>query len=266
MKNIITYKRIQSNYENVCYVNSIFALFLYLYINKGDDNTLFVTHADFEQLLKDSHLKNVIIVDTKLNGNWDSLAYKLNLLKYDISKFIDNKLFFGHDHLTYAFLFDLENGSVLEDGDGNYAGPIPRIKQWKRKIKGRVGCPLGYGDKISSIYLSKPSRINDEVIKRKSKIFDTSLMLEYTRKDSLKLIISNQLNSLSKNNILFTQPISDIIGEEEKIKLYKEIISEKNITAIKPHPRETTDYSKYFSCVILDKFIPAEVLVSPSDS
>lgn len=265
MKNIITYQRISSDYENVCYVNSIFALFLYLYINQGDKNTLFVSHTDFEVLLKASQLNNVIIVDTKLNNNWDSLAYKFGALKYDISEFIAKKLFFGHDHLTYAFLFDLENGSVLEDGAGNYTGPIPYKKQLKRSFKGRVSSPLGYGQDITSVYLSKPEQI-DRLLKPKAKVFDVPKMLEYTREQSLELVMAHSLTSLSHQNILFTQPISDIIGEERKVALYQEIVDRYSITAIKPHPRETTDYSKHFSCLVLDKFVPAEVLISPDDT
>ncbi|MGR5133189.1 glycosyltransferase family 52 [Vibrio alfacsensis] len=265
MKNIITYKRIKTNYDNVCYVNSIFALFLYLYINKGDQNSVFVSHVDFEALLKNSQLDNVIIVDTKLNGNWDSLLYKLGLLKYDVTEFIQGKTFFGHDHLTYAFLFNLRNGSVLEDGAGNYGGPIPLKKQIKRAVKGRVRSPLGYGQDIASVYLSKPEQI-DSALKGKAKEFNVVDMLDYTRNHSLSTILTHDFQSLSHQNVLFTQPISDIVGEEGKIKLYQQIVDKYTITTIKPHPRENTNYSAYFPCQVLDKFVPAEVLISPSDT
>ncbi|EGR0290158.1 lipooligosaccharide sialyltransferase [Vibrio parahaemolyticus] len=264
MKNIITYKRIQSNYENVCYVNSIFALFLYLYINKGGHNTLFVSHIDFQALLANSKLDNVVIVNTKLNKNWDSLLYKMGLLQYDITTLIKKKKFFGHDHLTYAFLFDLSHGSVLEDGAGNYNGPIPFKKRVKRALKGRVVSPLGYGNKITSIYLSKPELV-DSQLQSKTKVFDVVDMLDYTRNFSLQMILTHSFESLSGKNILFTQPISDLVTEDGKIELYKEIAEKYNITVIKPHPRECTDYTEHFSCLVLDKFIPAEVLISPDD-
>lgn len=265
MKKIITYKKIRSDYSNVCYVNSIFALFLYLYINKGGKNTLFVSHVDFESIFKGSQLDNVIIVNTKLNSNWDSLRYKLGLLKYDVGEFIQGKTFFGHDHLTYAFLFDLRNGSVLEDGVGNYGGPIPLKKQIKRAIKGRVRSPLGYGQDITSVYLSKPEQI-DSALKGKAKEFNVVDMLDYTRNHSLSTILTHDFQSLSHQNVLFTQPISDIVGEESKIKLYQQIVDKYTITTIKPHPRENTNYSAYFPCQVLDKFVPAEVLISPSDT
>lgn len=265
MKNIITYKRITSEYNNVCYVNSIFALFLYLYINKGGSSTLFISHVDFQDTLKNSKLDNIIILDSKLNGKWDSLLYKLGLLQYDINSYIKGKRFFGHDHITYAFLFDLRNGSILEDGFGNYGGPIPFKKQIKRVIKGRVRSPLGYGQNITSVYLSKPEQI-DDALKGKAKGFNMVGMLDYTRNHSLSTILSHEFQSLSHQNILFTQPISDIVGEEGKIKLYQQIVDKYAITIIKPHPRENTDYSAHLPCQVLDKFVPAEVLISPNDT
>ncbi|TOA61696.1 lipooligosaccharide sialyltransferase, partial [Vibrio parahaemolyticus] len=74
-----------------------------------------------------------------------------------------------------------------------------------------------------------------------------------------QMILTHNFESLSGKNILFTQPISDLVTEDGKIELYKEIAEKYNITVIKPHPRECTDYTKHFSCLILDKFIPAEV-------
>ncbi|MEZ8688540.1 glycosyltransferase family 52 [Vibrio splendidus] len=267
MKNIITYQRISSDYENVCYVNSIFALFLYLYINQGDKNTLFVSHTDFEVLLKASQLNNVIIVDTKLNNNWDSLAYKFGTLKYDISEFIAKKLFFGHDHLTYAFLFDLENGSILEDGIGNYAGPIPLSKQFKRAIKGRVIDPLGYSNTIKSVYLSKPSQVDKKLVDKLIS-FDIKEMLKHSRDQGLSLIIPNhRVKSFENKNILFTQPISEmgLVSEQEKISLYKTIIDNNQISIIKPHPRDYTNYENFFNCEVINKSIPAETLIGPED-
>ncbi|MDF2153916.1 glycosyltransferase family 52 [Vibrio sp. CAU 1672] len=264
MKNIITYKRVTSDYNNVCYVNSIFALFLYLYINKGDKNTLFVSHVDFEGLLKESRLDNVIIVDTKRNRNWDSLLHKFGLLKYDLTEFIQGKLFFGHDHLTFAFLFDFDNASVLEDGTGNYGGPIALKKRIRRALKGRVVSPLGYGKQVKTVYLSKPEQA-DRRLQKKVAAFSVVDLLDYTRNHSLKKVLTHDHQSLSNQNILFTQPISDLITEEGKIKLYQQIVDEYQISVIKPHPRETTDYAAHFSCEVLDKFIPAEALIAPDD-
>ena len=264
MKNIITYKRIKTSYDNVCYVNSIFALFLYLYINKGDKNTVFVSHVDFEYLLKNSQLDNVIIVDTKLNGNWDSLLYKLGLLKYDVTEFIQSKTFFGHDHITYAFLFDLQDGNILEDGIGNYNGQIPIRKQFKRAIKGRVISPLGYDKKIRHVYLSKPEQA-DPILREKIVPFTMSDFLSYTRTYSLSIVFDQFTLELDNKSILFTQPISEagIVSEVEKVQVYREIIEKYKIDMIKPHPRDYTDYSLYFECDVIDKFIPAEAMISP---
>ncbi|HGY9592843.1 lipooligosaccharide sialyltransferase [Vibrio campbellii] len=266
MKNIITYKRITSEYNNVCYINSIFALFLYLYINKGGSSTLFISHVDFQDTLKNSKLDNVIILDSKLNGKWDSLLYKFGLLQYDINSYIKGKHFFGHDHITYAFLFNLEKGSILEDGIGNYNGPIPLKNQIKRALKGRVISPLGYSNKIQYVYLSRPEDA-DVKLEKKIKPFSMVSFLDYTRNHSLSIIFDKVSPSLKNKKILFTQPISEagIVSEDEKIQIYKEIIDKYNIDMIKPHPRDISNYSKSFKCSIVDKFIPAEAMISPED-
>lgn len=264
MKNIITFKRIKSNYNNVCYVNSIFALFLYLYINKGSDNTLFISHMDFKDVLEKSKLDNVIIVDSKRNENWDSLLYKLGVLRFDLTEYIRGKVFFGHDHITYAFLFDLKNGSVLEDGIGNYNGQIPTLKKIKRAAKGRVISPLGYDKRIKHVYLSKPEKA-DPLLCDKVVPFTIPDFLAYTRSYSLKLVFENFSLELNNKNILFTQPISEagIVSEVEKVRIYREIIDKHKIDIIKPHPRDYTDYSLFFECKIIDKYLPAEAMICP---
>ncbi|NMS07965.1 lipooligosaccharide sialyltransferase, partial [Vibrio parahaemolyticus] len=131
----------------------------------------------------------------------------------------------------------------------------------KRALKGRVISPLGYSNKITSVYLSKPELV-DSQLQNKAKAFDVVEMLDYTRSFGLKMILTHNFESLSGKNILFTQPISDLVTEDGKIELYKEIYEKYNITVIKPHPRECTDYTEHFSCLVIDKFIPAEVIIS----
>ena len=61
-----------------------------------------------------------------------------------------------------------------------------------------------------------------------------------------------------KKWIIVTQPFSEgnVISEESKIKIYKKIVDfihDDTSVVIKPHPREKTDYEKYFPGVIVFK-------------
>ena len=76
-------------------------------------------------------------------------------------------------------------------------------------------------------------------------------------------ILKNNSNKI----LLLTQPLSEdgIVSEEEKIKMYENILIEKNIKEIyiKLHPRERTDYVKNFKNIkvnIIKKDFPAEIL------
>ena len=85
-------------------------------------------------------------------------------------------------------------------------------------------------------------------------------------------IDKNELEMLSKDKekiLLLTQPLSEdgYISEDEKIKMYKDILMERGIKKIyiKKHPRETTDYKKIFKdkkveVVNISKEFPVELL------
>lgn len=76
----------------------------------------------------------------------------------------------------------------------------------------------------------------------------------------------NIVNKISdKSIILVTQPLSEdnVITEKEKIEIYSKILKKYSNSSIiiKPHPRELTDYSKYFSnCYIMKEKYPIEIL------
>ena len=67
-------------------------------------------------------------------------------------------------------------------------------------------------------------------------------------------------------DLLLTNPLfrdGFLPSEEKQIKLYKDLIRERLISPvlIKPHPRDTVDYKKYFSdCIVIDKSISSEIL------
>lgn len=78
--------------------------------------------------------------------------------------------------------------------------------------------------------------------------------------------ILTTLNSNNKISILFTQPLSEdkILTEDEKIFLYRQIINKypDETIIIKKHPREKTDYSKYFpELPLIKENYPTELLM-----
>lgn len=90
-----------------------------------------------------------------------------------------------------------------------------------------------------------------------------------TEKEKIAAIFSVQPDELKlleqKSVILITQPLSEdgIVSEEEKIALYKGILSNYDINdvVIKPHPREKTNWAKIFpNTPIIKRRVPAELL------
>ena len=65
--------------------------------------------------------------------------------------------------------------------------------------------------------------------------------------------------------ILFTQCLSEdgMMSEEEKVSIYRDMLKDVELkdVVIKVHPREITDYSRYFpNCYIFDKRVPMQLL------
>lgn len=111
-----------------------------------------------------------------------------------------------------------------------------------------------------------PSELKKKVIKLDIKELFNNLSNEKKEKlfniFSLKLDI---LNKIENKILLLTQPLSEdsVMTELEKIAMYKDIQKKfKGKFVIKSHPREQTDYQKYFSEVyILPQNFPAELFL-----
>lgn len=127
----------------------------------------------------------------------------------------------------------------------------------------------GRDKNVEKIYLFNPEKAPFD-IKEKVKKLDLRKKWENLKKEDKENIINIfGLEDLNKEEyegkiILLTQPLSEqkLISEEEKLQIYSKIIenySEKEIV-IKVHPREKTNYSKYFKCQILSNEFPIEIL------
>ena len=79
-------------------------------------------------------------------------------------------------------------------------------------------------------------------------------------------ISPDEFAGLKKKKILLvTQPLSEdsIVSEEEKIRLYRSIVSRYFLSdiVIKPHPRERTNWAEVFPTIpVVPRIVPAELL------
>lgn len=131
----------------------------------------------------------------------------------------------------------------------------------------------GYGDKVKKIYLTE--NLCKEIpkgLEKKAEIINLKDLWNKKSEEEKKIILdtfnfNNEiLKKVDENTVmLFTQPLSEdnVITEAEKIELYLKIMKKYNNQSIiiKPHPREKTDYSKYFpSCYVMKEKYPVEIL------
>ncbi|MBR3157414.1 hypothetical protein IKF20_03280 [Candidatus Saccharibacteria bacterium] len=165
--------------------------------------------------------------------------------------------------------------NIIEDGTDCYKNNYniikhSGIKYLIRRYIFRLYFVDGSSPYIDSIEVNDKSglNINEKTIIEvpKKELFDSLTKKE--KKKILEIFVPDlDQEKLKDAIVLITQPLSEdgiLKNEEDKIDLYKSIIkmyNGKNIV-IKVHPRENTDYSKYFSdgCQIINKKFPIELL------
>lgn len=260
----------------IVYIGGMRALIIYLLLNIKDlENSIFFLENDYNINLEKKYLLNE-------KGNKYIAKYQNYKLLKKVIFNNKEKEFWIQDHLKYSpfFLGNFNNMILLEDGIGNYTDfykkTSMRIKySIKNKILGGTfrieKNKYGHSKRINKIYLTGLDRIPKEIEEKVELIKLKELWHNLTEKERKKLlnifyIKEKDIDALkSKKIILITQPISEDsnILESEKIKIYKDVLAkykEKDIL-IKPHPREITDYKKYFKeSKILEKNIPMEMI------
>lgn len=275
-------------YKYLCYSETLYAFLQYLLINKMDiENTLFIFSESMDKLIGENFKCNKIILKKKKGTFFQKkkIEYqnykKLNSI---LSNSKDIKVYL-QDHLPEAeYFLEKFNCYLLEDGTDSYN--LKKINRNQEKYKYKkyrikplrklLGGPLkrypryGFSNKIIGIYMNCifeiPNELKKKVIKLDIKELFNSLSNEKKEKlfniFSLKLDI---LNKIENKILLLTQPLSEdsLMTEFEKVELYKDIQKKfKGNFVIKSHPREQTDYRKYFPGVyILPKNFPAELFL-----
>lgn len=253
-------------------IDSAYTLFLYLVIfNKSIDNTLFVTADGIPKKIV-SLLPHHIEFPTFRKSRFPLLRrllycfYFIIFKKYKY-KGLDVNGIYGQDHLFFSFVFMKKGFSLLEDGLGNY---IDHAKNRTSIIKNLLlrGEEWGYSKKVDKIYLTNLATVPERLA---GKVININIQEAWGKIDKTNqtkiLNVFNLDKSISLDRIdvmLMTQPFSEdrVISEHEKIEIYRKIIRNyKGVIAIKPHPREKTDYKSYFSLPVMDGTVPIQFML-----
>lgn len=262
--------------KNVCIVNNLYCLLIYLLLKdeKELDETFFFWGNSISNDITNKFINGVRLLSPKSFIGKLLFVLKTRYITRSKYSFLKTAKIYGQDNMLITPpLLANRKMTVIEDGLANYTIISPKRKfGW---IKGFLISPLmaqgtlGYSTSVEKIYLTGIGIIPIQ-IKNKVELINLRDMwsLSSARKRSQILSTFNidikTINDFkSVDTILLTQPISEdkIVTEKDKIDIYKKIIGNQSV-AIKPHPRESTDYKKYFPHVkILKNGIPLELLI-----
>ena len=259
------------------------------------DEIIIITADKLKGNIFSNNMKNIKLVtlnSKKLHGNLITRILYLKTirkkLKYLIKELNDKKAYlYGETQFKLGKeVFFKEEIIEIEDGLANYTilnknDKIKKVilKETIREIiknffglKTRKGV-LGYAENTSKVYLTENlCREVPKGLEKKAEIINLKDLWNKKSEEEKKIILdtfnfNNEiLKKVDENTVmLFTQPLSEDkrILEEEKIELYSKILKkyDNNSIIIKPHPREKTDYSKYFpDCYVMKEKYPVEIL------
>lgn len=274
------------------------ALLLFLLIvDLKRENNVYVCYEYKKEMLNKLKGKKVILKDKIYNKNGKInfiltqfyLRYIRFKLKKEIHKIEEEKIkLYGSDIFWFGKeLFFKEKLYVLEDGVANYtinhkkkqkSFKIIILKIIKKSINFFLRLQIrekeyGYDTKVKKIYLTE--NLCKEIpkgLEKKAQIINLKELWNKKSEEEKKIILDTFnfndeiLKKVDENTImLFTQPLSEdnVITEEEKIDLYSKILKKygNQSIIIKSHPREKTEYSKYFpNYYVMKERYPVEIL------
>ena len=264
-------------FKRVCIVSNAYVLFQYFMLSSLDeiDSTFFVFTKEIPNRIAErfSHVRLCLPSKRKfINALY--LIY-LNIVSDFRWPFFKKCQFWGQDNLLITSPL-IKNRQIILPEDGllnyNFKPVRHKFKLMRRFLFGNLLSEngLGYSSNVSKLYLTGakdvPKDLAEKVkIVNYAKIWNS---LNSERKKficdvfGLKQTIIDYFSD--KRNVLFTQPLSEdgLVSEEEKIEIYRRVLSGiPTPVLIKCHPRETTNYKKYFpKNEIFTEPIPLELL------
>lgn len=276
--------------QKIIYVNTVYSLFLSFLIAPDIEENLYLFNEGFSiEILKNIENKIILKKYKKIPKiiRWIFIRKYLKKFLKNYESKLEGKEFYIHDHLVYSqFLLNNIQAKfyLIEEGTINYIF-IEDKKEEKMKensilyrktyLIDNFFSIMGVSQRIEKIYLtgilSPPKNIEEKVeLIKITELWDRLSSEEKERIIKIFNIEFNMIENLKKSKkgiLLITQPLSEdkIISEEEKIEIYREILLNKkaNKVFLKIHPREKTDYRKYFKefdIEIIPKEFPIEIL------
>ena len=267
-KNVIT---------RTCICSSLYNLLLYLIetnIKDISETYFFFTCSMPNEVTR--HFSNSYTEQGYKNKFLEIIYYShIKYLKYIKWPFLKKVDIYGADHIKLAFsIVGNKKMTVIEDGVMTYKNtPIQRNGLFHRIAFGPLARTQYFGqhNQAKKIVLTGILPYNNQFhtpiqFININKLWESSSVEKRNFIMNVYNITTNDILALKgRTEIIFTQPLSEdnIISEAEKIALYQKLLKNTNYNNIifRPHPRETTNYSKYFpNCYIYDKKIPFELL------
>ena len=274
-------------------MDRVLLIFLLL-ANLEKDNITYITYEGKEKMLEilpgrkivlensRMYAKNPIFNRFKMAGYIKEIRGSLAELLKRIEK--GEAKLYGMDNLELGRrVFYKEKINVIEEGTLNYMPYKASPKGAKEKIQDMISfiyglgerkVLMGYGDRCERVYLT--SALCESIpsgLESKAEIVDLQEL--WNRKSEKEKALTKEVFKFNdeifekidgETVMIFTQPLSEdgIISEERKIELYSKMIAKypNSSVIIKSHPREKTDYSKYFKdCYVMKERYPIELLI-----
>lgn len=206
----------------------------------------------------------------------------LRYLKYWRYPFLKNAVVFSSDHIFWGWFLTFDRPyHLLEDGYALYGETLYNVKDhvsaFRYLVQKIIFHPYpagswGQNPRCSMIHLSGTLPERSPLLKNTISTCSFRDLWNQASDEKKKLIMN--IFDISQDDISFfdgaealilTQPFSEdgFMSETEKIRVYRSLIEKyqlKNVV-FKPHPRESTDYSKYFpEARCFQKKCPIELL------
>lgn len=268
----------KSPLSKFCVINNIHGLFIYYLLNPEDfKKTTFIIS---DGISKDIQKKlPTTIVFPSFNNYPKLISLLLRVIYYNYKKILlhfsrQNIQVYGHDHLYFSQLYIKRSNSfiLIEDGLANYSSTkVSRYSFIREILFGSKGPFFGWSDDIDKIILSGIVTIPERISNKVTEIDITNEWnhLTFIQKNYFLDLFSEEPYIPLSKVVIFTQPFSEdgMMTEHEKIEIYKIIyehycsIYSKNEICIKSHPREQTNYSKYFDCASIQSKIPGQIMI-----
>jgi hypothetical protein len=266
-------------------------------INSNDDNTLLIfsdksnnalvnNFALIKKIKKSNIFNDILIFDYSekeidIEKRLLSSIYRFFLTKKVVKEtegrfdIYDNiYLYFDCSLLGHVISQQKKYYTLLEDGTDTFKVNLSRLKP-KKNIKYYIKSLLNFPDYAQSKYIKEIEVNNSEDLNiygkkilqcPKKEMIDSLSTSE--KEKILNVFVSNfNIDNFDNSDLLITQPLSEdniIDNEQQKIDYYKKVLndySDNTKIIIKPHPRENTDYEKYFdNCFVFRDTFPVELI------